>query len=170
MSGMSEAGDGAKDARRKHGAPKNWKDVFISTLAESSNPEGAAQAAGIRLPWAYKCRREDPEFANRWHDALCEGYDSLEMELLYRLRSGKVEEVDEEGNKRKFDIATGFKILAAHREQQAKTTRQEDPQDEKALIDSINKKIEAMRMREKEVASMLARDGVMQPRVPNGTR
>jgi len=167
---MSEAGDGANDARRKHGAPKNWKDVFITTLAESSNPEAAAKAAGIRLAWAYKCRREDPDFATRWHGALCEGYDSLEMELLYRLRSGKVEELDEEGNKRKFDIATGFKILAAHREQLAKVTQQEDPQDEKAILESINKKIDAMRAREKEVTSMLAKDGVMQPRVPNGTR
>jgi len=167
---MSEAGDGANDARRKHGAPKNWRDVFISKLGESSNPEAAANEAGIRLAWAHKVRREDPEFAQRWHDALCEGYDCLEMELLYRLRSGRVEEVDEEGNKRKFDIATGFKILAAHREQLAKVTSQEDPQDEKAILESINKKIDAMRAREKEVTSMLAKDGVMQPRVPNGTR
>jgi hypothetical protein len=167
---MSEAGDGANDARRKHGAPKNWRDVFISKLGESSSPAEAAKEAGIRLAWAHKCRREDPDFAQRWHDALCEGYDSLEMELLYRLRSGKIEEVDEEGNKRKFDIATGFKILAAHREQQAKSTRQEDPQDEKAVLDSINKKIDAMRAREKEVTSLLAQNGVMQPRVPNGTR
>ncbi len=167
---MSEAGDGANDARRKHGAPKNWRDVFISELGETSNPEAAAKAAGVRLAWAHKCRREDPEFAQRWHEALCEGYDSLEMELLYRLRSGKVEELDEEGNKRKFDIATGFKILAAHREQQAKSTSREDPQDEKAILDSINKKIDAMRAREKEVTSLLAQNGVMQPRVPNGTR
>lgn len=167
---MSEAGDGANDARRKHGAPKNWRDVFISTLGETSNVEAAAQVAGIRLSWAQKIRREDPEFARRWHDALCEGYESLEMDLLYRLRSGRIEEVDEDGNKRKFDIATGFKVLAAHREQLAKVSKQEEPQDEKAILDSINKKIDAMRAREKEVTSMLAKDGVMQPRVPNGTR
>jgi len=167
---MSEAGDGANDARRKHGAPKNWREVFLCTLAETSRVETAAKEARVRLSWAHKIRREDPEFARGWQDALCEGYDSLEMDLLYRLRSGRIEEVDEDGTKRKFDIATGFKILAAHREQLAKSTRQEDPQDERALIDSINKKIETMRAREKEVTSMLARDGVMQPRVPNGTR
>ena len=165
---MIEAGDGAHHARRKHGAPKNWRDVFIATLAETSNVNAAASEAGIRLSWAHKVRREDPEFARQWFDALCEGYDSLEMELLYRLRSGKIEEVDEDGAKRKFDIATGFKILAAHREQLNKTHKQEDPADEKAILDSINKKIDAMRAREKEVTSMLAKDGVMQPRVPNG--
>lgn len=167
---MSEAGNGADEVRRKHGAPKNWRDLFICALAETSNVEAAAKEAGIRLAWAQKMRREDPEFSQRWHDALCEGYDSLEMDLLYRLRSGRLEEVDEDGTKRKFDIATGFRILAAHREALAKANPQEDPQDEQAVIESINKKIDAMRAREKEVTSMLAKDGVMQPRVPNGTR
>jgi hypothetical protein len=167
---MTEAGNGANDTRRKHGAPKNWRDVFIATLGETSNVEEAAEAAGIRLAWAHKTRREDPEFSRRWFDALCEGYDSLEMDLLYRLRSGRIEEVDEGGNKRKFDIATGFKVLTAHREQLAKSNKQDDPDNEKTILESISKKIDAMRAREKEVASMLARDGVMQPRVPNGTR
>lgn len=168
---MSEAGDGANDARRKHGAPKNWRDVFICELAETSSVEAAAKEAGIRLGWAQKIRREDAGFAQRWHEALCEGYDSLEMDLLYRLRSGRLEETDPDGTKRKFDIATGFRILTAHREQQqSKSNVQEDPQNETAIIASINKKIEAMRAREKEITSMLARDGVMLPRVPNGTR
>ena len=161
---MSEPGSGAADARRKHGAPKNWRDVFIATLGETSSVAAAAQAAGIRTAWAYKTRREDPTFAQRWFAALCEGYDNLEMDLLYRLRSGRIEEVDEDGSKRKFDLATGFRILAAHRERASGDGGASVSEDEQAVLDSINAKIDAMRAREREVSDLLARDGIIQPR------
>jgi transcriptional antiterminator Rof (Rho-off) len=34
----------------------------------------------------YDTRRNNA-FARKWQAALCEGYDNLEMELLYRLRA-----------------------------------------------------------------------------------
>jgi len=161
---MTEAGTGAADARRKHGAPKNWRDVFIATLGETSSVEASAGAAGIRTAWAYKTRREDADFARRWFEALCEGYDNLEMDLLYRLRSGRIEEVDEDGSKRKFDLATAFRILTAHRERATGEAGSAQGEDEQAVLDSINAKIDAMRAREKEVTDLLARDGIIQPR------
>ncbi len=162
---MTEAGNGAQAARRKHGAPKNWRDVFIAALGETSSVEVASQRAGVRAEWAYKTRREDPDFGRRWFEALCEGYDNLELDLLYRLRSGRLEEVDEDGTKRKFDLATGFRVLAAHRGRVAgEGANPLESDDEQAVLDSINAKIDAMRAREREVAGLLAEDGIIQPR------
>lgn len=167
---MSEAGDGARDARRDCGPVDDWREVFIATLAATSHIEEAARQARVTVDQAHRMRRKDPTFASSWFAALCEGYDCLEMELLYRLRSGRIEEADADGTKRKFDIATGFKVLTAHREQLARTGHGTQEQDERAIIDSINRKIDAMRAREQEVSALLAEEGVILPRVPDGPR
>ncbi len=156
---MTNAPTGATRSRRRYGAPRNWRDTFIATLGETSNVAAAARAADISPSWVYQTRREDPEFARRWFAALCEGYDNLEMDLLYRLRSGKVEETDESGAKRKYDIATGFKCLLAHRETVSREKARRSPEDEGAILASINAKIDAMRAREREIAAMQAEDG-----------
>ncbi len=89
---------GALPSRRRFGAPKNWRDTFITTLAETSNVSAAALAADISPSWVYKTRREDRSFAKRWFAALCEGYDNLEMATLHRLLHGA------EDGERKFDV------------------------------------------------------------------
>ncbi|RIV90877.1 phage portal protein [Aurantiacibacter xanthus] len=43
------------------------------------------------------------------------------MDLLARLREGRLEDVDEDGNKRKYDIGTAFRCLLAHRESTGRT-------------------------------------------------
>ena len=106
---MTQAGTGAPEARRTSNAPR-WQARFLTALRETSSVEQAAGQAGISLEHVYKLRREDADFAALWQEALDEGYDRLELDLLYRLRSGRVEEQDESGARRKFDIATGFRI------------------------------------------------------------
>lgn len=150
---MTNAPTGATRSRRRHGAPRNWRDTFIATLGETSNVAAAIRAADISASWVYQTRREDPDFARRWFAALCEGYDNLEMELLYRLRTGKVEEVDADGARRKYDIATAFKCLIAHRETVSREKARRGPEDEGAILASINAKIDAMRAREREIAA-----------------
>ncbi|MEO0061488.1 MAG: hypothetical protein RLZZ08_48 [Pseudomonadota bacterium] len=152
----ADAGRGALPARRRFGAPRNWRDTFIAVLGETSNVSAAARAAAISLSWVYKTRREDPDFARRWFAALSEGYDNLELELLYRLRTGLVEEVDAQGSKRKFDIATGLKILLAHRQTVSREKARDCPEDEAEILAGINAKIDQMRAREKEMTSTLA--------------
>jgi hypothetical protein len=129
-------------------ARKNWKSIFINELAESSNVKAACEAAVISQSLAYKARRADPDFARQWFEALAEGYDKLEMDLLLRLREGRLEDVDAEGNKRKFDIGTAFRCLTAHRETVAREKGRQQLADEAVTLQSINAKIDALRANE----------------------
>lgn len=100
---MSDLPDGQQPSPRRRGAPKNWRATFLATLADTSSIKGAAKAANISPTWVYKTRREDPTFRRQWFDALCEGYDNLEMDLLLRLRMGESKDADAP----KFDNAIG---------------------------------------------------------------
>src|SRR5690606_31084263 len=60
----------------------------------------------------YDLRRRDPGFAQGWLDALCEGYDNLELEMLHHLRSGD----SSEPGAPKFNYAVALRMLLAHRD------------------------------------------------------
>ncbi len=136
-------------AKRRRAHPR-WRDVFLAELAETSNVARAARLAGVDVSTVYKARRTEGEFLRRWHDALAEGYDNLEMELVRRLRSG---ELDGGGKgtggtaKRKFDNAVALRLLAAHRETVSRQRGRRAFEDEDAIIASINARLEAMRQR-----------------------
>lgn len=150
-------------SRRKYGAPKNWRDTFIATLGETSNVAAAAEAADISVSHVYKMRRADPAFAARWYEALAEGYDNLEMELLGRLREGRLEETGKDGTKRKFDIGTAFRCLVAHRENVEREKGRKTLADEVATMRSINAKIDAQRAREEHAAELEAKRKARRP-------
>lgn len=152
---MTKPSTGAVRLRR-YGAPKNWRDTFFAALGETSNVAAAARAAQISISWVYKTRREDREFKRRWAAALCEGYDNLEMEVLYRLRTGRLEEVCDDGTRRKFDVAASIRMLMTHRESVSRERARQSHEDEAAILASINAKIDRMRAREKEFAQMQA--------------
>lgn len=149
---MTKSHDGARASGRRHGAPRNWRETFLATLAETSNVSASAERADISLSWAYKTRREDAEFARRWFVALCEGYDNLEMDLLHRLRTGETK--DSEG--RKFDNTTSLRLLMAHRESAARERALADNRDEQEVLDSIDAMIDEMRCRAAANARALA--------------
>lgn len=138
-------------------ARKNWKSIFIRELAESSNVKAACEAAVISQSLAYNARRSDPDFARQWFEALAEGYDKLEMDLLLRLREGRLEDVDADGNKRKFDIGTAFRCLTAHRETVAREKARKQLADEAVTLRSINAKIDDLRAKEKRAAQLSAK-------------
>jgi hypothetical protein len=143
--------------RRLYNAPKNWPDIFINNLAETSNVTAAAVAASVSLSLVYKKRRDDANFAQRWYAALAEGYDNLEMELLGRLRSGQLEDTDSDGTKRKFDIGTAFKCLIAHRDSVSREKGRKTLAEEVATINSINAKIDEQRAKEDRAAALEAK-------------
>jgi hypothetical protein len=145
------------DSPRVSGAPKNWPDIFINELAETSNVKAAAQAASVSQSCVYKKRRDDPLFARRWFEALAEGYDNLEMDLLWRLRTGQLEDTDADGTKRKFDIGNAFKCLIAHRDNVAREKGRKTLVDEVTTIQSINAKIDALRAKEERAAELDAK-------------
>lgn len=136
-------------AKRRRAHPR-WRDVFLEELAQTSNVAAAARVAGVDVSTVYRARRTEGEFLRRWHDALAEGYDNLEMELVRRLRSG---ELDGGGKgtggtaKRKFDNAIAARLLAAHRENVTRQRGRRAFEDEDAVIASINARLETIRQR-----------------------
>ena len=148
--------------RRLYNAPKNWQDIFIAALAESSNVKAAADAASVSQTLVYKKRRTDAAFALRWYEALAEGYDRLEMDLLERLRTGRLEDVDGDGNRRKFDVSTAFRCISAHRESVAREKGRKMLSDEIVTMKAINLKIDQMRAKEEAALARTAgRKGVI---------
>ena len=151
---MNQPKDGAKASGRRHGAPKNWRQTFLAALAESSNVTASATSADISLSWVYKTRREDKSFARAWLTALCEGYDNLEMELLYRLRNGESKDPAD----KKFDNATALRSLISHRNSVAQERALRDNRSEQEVLDSIDAMIDQMRERASANNAVLLED------------
>ena len=125
-----------------------WGEIFLAELAATSNVSAAARKAGISTGIAYEARRTDAEFNRKWQQAVCEGYDLLEMELLHRLRSGEAKSPS--GAKRggrSFDNAAAVRQLALHRESAMRQRALRDHEDTEEIIIAINAKLGKMRER-----------------------
>ena len=123
----------AQKARRGH-----WRELFLESLAETSNVTAAATAAGATTSFAYRVRRSDPAFAAQWRVALREGYDNLEFELLGHLRDPQAE--------RKMDVAAAVRLLAAHRATVERQRALDEEEDVEAVRASIDRFIDAIRV------------------------
>lgn len=128
-------------SRAKRSGPKrNWQPAFLLALAETSNVSAAANAAGILPSYPYKLKRDDSGFAKAWREALCEGYDNLELELLHRLRFGETKDGDA-----KFDNANALRLLTQHRETVARQRAIRENADIAQVRASIHAKLLEMR-------------------------
>lgn len=116
-----------------------WRTLFFDALAETSNVTEAAKRAGVPLRTVYKTRRDDPVFAAKWLAALHEGYDYLEMEVIGYLR--------DPAPVRKMDVTAALRLLAAHRETVERRRALDEEEDEQAVLDSIDRFIDEMRVR-----------------------
>ena len=145
----SKPGRVARAAKAKsRPALSRWTKVFLGELAATSNVSASARKAGISTTTAYDTRRSSPEFNRAWQQALCEGYEHLEMELLHRLRTGEVKPAGTaKRGMRSFDNATAFRLLAAHRDSAARQRAVRSNEDAEAIVLSINAKLEKMRQR-----------------------
>lgn len=133
--------DGAAPRRRRFGAPKNWREKFLACLAETSNVTASAECADISLSWVYKTKREDRAFGENWLEALCEGYDHLEMELLCRLRHGEARDIPPV----KYDNATALRLLLAHRDTRARQIARHDNITTEEVRASLDAKLDRLR-------------------------
>ena len=142
--------DARKARRTGPAAPRDATKIerFLEELAVTSNVAAAAAVADLPTSKVYALRRTNPDFAKAWYEALAEGYDNLEMELLAHLRSGGEPRAGE--STRKFDTATALRCLTAHRESVARERGRRTLADEVVTIASINAKIDALRARAKE--------------------
>jgi hypothetical protein len=141
-------------ARATSAAPKKaptfaqWSKIFLAELATTSNVTASAGKAGVCKSQVYEARRTRPEFNRAWQQALCEGYDNLEMELLHRLRVGEVKPASgARRGVRSFDNANAFRLLAAHKDAAARYRAIRSNEDSEAIVQSINAKLEQMRQR-----------------------
>ncbi|TRD11514.1 hypothetical protein FGU71_06345 [Erythrobacter insulae] len=123
------------------GLNRHWRGLFLDYLAESSNVSESARKAGINPSRAYKVRREEPEFARQWLNALWEGYVHLEMEVLRRLRSGdqQTEAAD------KYDFANAIRLLNAHRDNAVRAQAEQRNVSAAEIRASIDRKVERIR-------------------------
>ena len=58
------------------------EQAFLDALGASCNVTLAAHASGLAKASLYRRRRRDPGFADRWQEALSQGYVRVEMLLL----------------------------------------------------------------------------------------
>ena len=160
-SAVSGAGNGGR-------AKTAWQRPFLAELATTSNVAAAARKAKIDVSTAYKTRRANSRFAKLWFEALCDGYDTLEMDLLHRLREGELEGGTAKTRaKRKFDNATAFRLLAAHRASVTRQRARRDDEDESAVYAAIHAKLETMRQRAQALPALLEQHGVKQLAPPD---
>lgn len=120
-----------------------WREAFLEALAQTSNVTKAAKFAGVEPSQAYRERREKPTFYEKWQQALCEGYDHLELEVLRRLREGDFLTAD--GSK--YDFASALRVLGAHRDSVARTRAQRGNASVAEIRASIDRKVEEIRQR-----------------------
>ncbi len=133
----------AADARP---AFADWSSIFLDELAISSNIRASAAKAGVSTSEVYHARRKHAKFAREWQLALCEGYDALELNMLYRLRTGELKPPS--GAKRAtrtWDLATGLRLLMAHRESVATERAARTEQSPAQALRSLNAKLGRMR-------------------------
>lgn len=137
-----------KDAQARP-APRKppWKKAFIEALAETSNVRASARRAGMDTRTIYAARRTDPAFNAKWLDALREGYDNLEMELLGHLR--------DPNPARKMDVTAALRLLSAHRDTVERQRAMRGTFDEKATFASLDKFLVDMRRRRAANAAIL---------------
>jgi hypothetical protein len=149
----------AQKTGEKEKLNRHWRGLFLDTLADTSNVTRSAEVAGINPARAYRVRRAEPGFARKWHAALLEGYENLELETLQRLRDGTPKE--DEGPK--FDITHAIRLLVLHRETVARHRVGQGHIDEISVIASINAKFAARRAREKEAAALFGKEARKPP-------
>lgn len=127
---------------------RKWRKIFLAELAATSNVTASARKAEISPSRAYEVRRQDPEFYREWQEALCEGYDHLEMNLLHRLREGEVKPASgAKRGTRVFDNATALRLLTLHRESVSRQRAIRESRNSGAILDAIDAKLDKMRER-----------------------
>lgn len=127
---------------------RQWRKVFLAELAATSNVAASARKAGISASRAYEVRRQNAEFHREWQEALCEGYDHLEMNLLHRLREGEIRPAaGARRGTRVFDNTTALRLLALHRDSVTRQRAVQDNRNSEAILAAIDARIDRIRQR-----------------------
>ena len=68
---------------------RTWENAFFAALEKAGVVAWAAKAAGVGRRTVYDHLQADPEFAERWRNALDTAADNLEGELIRRAMEGE---------------------------------------------------------------------------------
>lgn len=119
--GRGDGASGRPQVRARHKRALTLKeiDLFLATLAETCNVSLSARETKRSARVFYDLKRRDPGFRAAWVEALREGYDRLDMELVHRARFGTPREVFYQGRKtgttRVFNDGMALRLLHFHR-------------------------------------------------------
>jgi hypothetical protein len=80
--------NGAQRKSRNPATRPKYERRMLEALASGLSPARAAKAAGVGRSTAYLWRQQDPEFAQKWDEAVAEGIDWLEEEARRRAVEG----------------------------------------------------------------------------------
>ena len=96
-----------------------WRPHFLKALSQTGNVAGSAQLVGISRSAAYKARRTNPNFAEKWDEAIEVATDAMELEARRRAETGVEEQVFYQGqvvgHVRKYSDTLLIFLLKAHR-------------------------------------------------------
>jgi hypothetical protein len=145
--GAQEDADGVRRISR------SWRRIFLIALGQTSDIGFACKAAGVSVELAYSARREELDFAIAWRRALLEGYENLELETLYFLRTGKPPFADT-----KFDVLNAIRLIKGQADIAARERAAREEDDEQGVLDSIDRMLDGMRERAAANAVLLEED------------
>lgn len=112
-------GASARRGKRVAAISEAKKDLFFETVAESCNVTRSAKIAGMSTTTAYRHRKNDAAFRQRWREAVAIGYAQLEMAMLERALVGRSKEICVAGENKtiqEYDDRMGLALLKLHRE------------------------------------------------------
>ena len=143
--GRGDKAGGRPQIRRKHKRALRPAETgrFLACLAETCNVSYSARAVGRSARVFYDLRRRDAAFRAAWMEALREGYDHLELEMVRRARFGTPRDVFYQGRRtattRVFDNGTALRLLHLHRKsvEQMRAADAAPRRDAKALFDEL---------------------------------
>lgn len=134
--------------------------AFCAALAETCNVGKACAAVGISRMTAYTWRKEMPDFAQAWDEAMKAGLLALEDEAHRRAFDGVDEPVfykgDECGTIRKYSDTLAIFLLKAHNPEKYRETSKVELSGHLAVNEMTDDEIRA------ELAALTA-GGVVQP-------
>lgn len=145
-------GDGIRgrpQIRQKHKRALTPGEIenFLSILAETCNVSLAARETGRSARVFYDLRRRDSGFRAAWAEALREGYELLEMELVQRCRFGTPRDVFFQGRKtattRVFNDSVSLRLLHLHRKtiEAMRAADSERAPDGKKIFDALARRV-----------------------------
>jgi len=144
---------GRPQVRRKHKRALTPAEIerFLATLAGTCNVSLSARETKRSARTYYDLRRRDPGFRAAWAEALREGYELLEMEMLERCRFGTPRDVFYQGRKtattRVFSDSTALRLLHFHRKaiEQMRAADRRESIDGAAIFDELAARLAEIR-------------------------